>query len=51
MLGKFNSLFLATEFSNKTTKMSGVIMGDDGKFWVVTMAQFAQLLKAGYEAI
>lgn len=49
MLGKFNSLFLAIEFSNKTTKMSVVMLGDDNKFWVVTLGKMNQLLKEGYE--
>jgi hypothetical protein len=51
MLGKFNKEDLARSFSNRTIKMSMIILGDDGKYWVVTMAQGARLLKAGYEAI
>ena len=51
MLGKFNSESLARSFSNRTIKMSGIILGDDGKYWVVTMAQFSRLLRQGYEGL
>lgn len=51
MLGKFNSLSLAQSFSNNTTKMSAIILGDDDKYWVVTMAKMEQLINAGYEVI
>lgn len=49
MLAKFNSLQLANSFSNRTDKVSAVILGDDDKFWVVTLAKMEELLKAGYE--
>jgi hypothetical protein len=51
MLGKFNSEKLARSFSNRTTKMSVIMLGDDGKFWVVTMAESVRLFKAGYEVL
>ena len=49
MLGKFNSQKLAENFSNRTNKMSAVILGDDKKYWVVTLAKMENLLKSGYE--
>ena len=51
MLGKFSKETLARSFSNRTIKMSMIILGDDGKYWVTTMAQGSRLIKAGYEAI
>lgn len=52
MLGKFNSIELAKSFSNRTTKMSAIVLGDDNKYWVVTMGEFARLLKEfGFDAI
>ncbi len=51
MLGKFNSESLAQSFSNRTIKMSVIVLGDDGKFWVVTMAHSIRLFKAGYQVI
>ena len=51
MLGKFNSLSLAQSFSNRTDKMSAIVMGDDGKYWVVTLAKMEELINAGYEVI
>lgn len=51
MLGKFNSQFLAESFSNRTVKMSAIILGDDSKFWVVNLANMSRLLKEGYELV
>ena len=49
MLGKFNTLSAARNFSYRTIKTSAVILGDDELFWVVTLATMEKLLKAGYE--
>lgn len=46
---KFNSLANARSYSDRTDKASMIILGDDMKFWVVTMAVAAKLLAAGYE--
>jgi hypothetical protein len=48
MHGKFNSLALAEQCCEHTVKMSAIILGDDGKYWVVNMREFGRLLKAGY---
>lgn len=49
MLGKFNSLNLARSFASRTIPMSAVVLGDDGRFWVVTIGKMETLLKAGHE--
>lgn len=46
---KFNSLSTANSFVNNAIKPIAVMMGDDNKFWVVTMADAQRLEKAGYE--
>lgn len=51
MLGKFIEERNAREFSNRTNKASAIILGDDGKYWVVTLAEMERLLRAGYEVI
>ncbi len=48
-LAKFTSLSLAGAYANRCVKAHVVILGDDRRFWVVTMAEAARLLKAGYE--
>ena len=49
MLGKFTKLSSAQSFSNRTDKASAIVLGDDNRFWVVTLAAMENLLKAGYE--
>ncbi len=51
MLGKFNSEQLAKSFSNRTNKMSVIVLGDDGKYWVVTMGYGRKLYNQGYEVL
>ena len=48
---KFNKLELAESFANRTVKMSVIIMGDDGKYWVAIGADAQQLISNGYEAL
>ncbi|MCP3943210.1 MAG: hypothetical protein GY710_17220 [Desulfobacteraceae bacterium] len=48
-LGKFIDRILAEQYSNRTRKMSAIILGDDGRYWVVTLANMERLLRAGYE--
>lgn len=50
-LAKFSNLKLAQSFSHRTIKMSAIMLGDDNRFWVVTMATFERLIKANYTAI
>lgn len=46
---KFTSLSTANSFVNNAIKSMAVMMGDDNKYWVVTMADAQRLDKAGYE--
>lgn len=46
---KFSSRKLAFDYSNRTVKPSRVMLGCDGKFWVVTPADAQRLEAAGYE--
>ena len=48
---KFTTLENAKSFANRCDKMMGILMGDDSKFWVVCMSDFAKGIKSGYEAI
>lgn len=48
---KFNSLALAQSFADRCEKAMGILMGDDSKYWVVTLADFERGIRAGYEAI
>ena len=48
---KFQEEKNARGFWNQTIKMHCIILGDDGKFWVVTMAQGEAMRNAGYEDI
>ena len=45
----FRSLSLARAYSDRTAKASAIMLGCDGKFWVVGLAEMSRLLKAGYE--
>lgn len=40
----------AVAFAFASRSMMAVILGDDEKYWVVTLADGARLLRAGYEA-
>jgi len=46
---KFNTYAAANGFSLKTIKATAVLLGDDGLFWVVGLADMARLTDAGYE--
>lgn len=48
-MSKFTNYATAKSFSDRTAKASAVMLGDDGKFWVVTLARMEKLLKQGYE--
>lgn len=48
---KFSNMQTAINFASRCEKMMMVIMGDDGKYWVVTMAQGEKLISQGYEAV
>ncbi len=46
---RFSSRDAAFRWSNNTIKMSMVMLGCDGKFWVVCPADATRLYKMGYE--
>ena len=46
---KFSSLATAKSFADKAVKTMAVMLGDDSKFWVVSMAESQRLERAGYE--
>ena len=46
---KFTRRDLAQSFANHCTKMMMVILGCDGKYWVVTPADGERLNRLGYE--
>jgi hypothetical protein len=46
---KFNSLENARTFAARCEKAMGILMGDDMKYWVVTLADFERGIRAGYE--
>ncbi len=46
---RFNTHAAASSFSHGTVKATAVLLGDDGLFWVVTMADMTRLTRAGYE--
>lgn len=50
-MSKFKFYANARSFSNRTIKASAIILGDDGLYWVVTLAEMERLLKTGYELI
>lgn len=50
-IAKFGALNNAKNFSNRTVKASAVIMGDDGFYWVVNLANLNKAINLGYEVI
>ncbi len=51
MVFQFSDLGLARSFSARTEKASAIVMGDNEKFWVVTLAMAQWLEKRGYEVV
>jgi hypothetical protein len=48
---KFSKQQIAQDFADRAVKAMMIILGDDMKFWVVTMAEGEHLIRSGYEAI
>lgn len=46
---KFSTYALADSFRNRCIKMMLIILGDDGLFWVVPLAEGERLTQSGYE--
>ena len=47
---KFGNLVNARNFADRTIKPMVIMLGDDMRFWVVTLGLGEQLMKSGYEA-
>jgi hypothetical protein len=50
-ISRFTHWGTARNYSARTIKPSVILLGDDGKFWVVSMALGAALERAGYEVV
>jgi len=48
---QFIKVTSARGYSSRTVKASAIVLGDNGKYWVVTLAKMEQLLKDGFEVI
>jgi hypothetical protein len=48
---KFSRQQIAQDFADRAAKAMMIILGDDQKFWVVTMAEGERLIRSGYETI
>ena len=46
---KFTEMANAISFTEHCIKIMMIVLGDDEKFWVVTPAHAARLVKQGYE--
>ncbi|MCC5830153.1 MAG: hypothetical protein JJU36_11960 [Phycisphaeraceae bacterium] len=46
---RFASPAHARSFADRGHKAMAIVHGDDGRFWVATLATFNRLVKAGYE--
>ena len=49
MLGKFTKITAAQNFSNRLSIASTIMLGDDDRFWVVTLAEMERLISQGYQ--
>ena len=50
-MSKFKSLKLAESYREHSIKAKAIVMGDDGRFWVVTLAEMQRLERLGYEVL
>lgn len=48
---KYSEEWKAREVASRTDKPQMIILGDDGRFWLVCLADGEKLLKAGYETL
>ena len=48
---KFNHLANAKTFTDRATNSIAILLGDDGKYWVVSLGQWEELVKSGYEVV
>lgn len=48
-VSKFNTLEMAKAAAENAAKLSDIILGDDGKFWVTRFQIAIKLVNAGYQ--
>ncbi len=46
---KFNDLINARTFAGRAAKSMVILLGDDGRYWVVSLGLGEELVKSGYE--
>ena len=46
---RFSNFANARNFTDGATKSMTILLGDDGKYWVVTLGLGEELVKLGYE--
>ena len=46
---RFSNLTNAKGFTDRATKPMVILLGDDGKYWVVSLGLGEELVKSGYE--
>jgi hypothetical protein len=46
---KFNNFLNVKDFADRAIKSIAILLGDDGKYWVVTLGLGEELIKSGYE--
>jgi len=46
---RFTTLAAANHFADNCTKTHAVMLGDDARFWVVSIGDAARLERGGYE--
>ena len=46
---KFNNLLNAKDFADRAIKSMTILLGDGGKYWVVSLSMGEELVKSGYE--
>jgi hypothetical protein len=46
---RFSNFANAKDFTDRVTKSMAILLGDDGKYWVVSLSMGEQLVKSGYE--
>lgn len=46
---KFNNLLNAKDLAGRAKKSIVILLGDDGRYWVVSLSLGEELVKSGYE--
>ena len=46
---RFSNFAIAKGFADRTKKSMAILLGDDGKYWVVSLGLGEELIKSGLE--